>query len=151
MSANTSGLMIVEMSPRGVQRPCISSLAQLSSDTNHVACSFFGGDVRIVDIERMQYVRCWSEHRDRVWTVVECPVDKWLLASSADDKTIKLWDIRQQRSIFTSQEHEGRVSSLFAHGTNLIAATCPNRPTLEKGALLICRDVRQMQGNTGNR
>ena len=128
----------------GPQRPYISSLTQLATNAQHIACAFFGGDVRIVDCERFRYVAQWKEHRDRVWSVVTCPVNPNLLATSADDATIKLWDIRVRNSVFTSQRHVGRVSSLLAFSNHLIAATCPSTPTEQRGASLICRDVRQL-------
>lgn len=127
-------------------RPYISSLTPVASNVRQIACAIFGGDVRIVDYETSQVVVNWHEHKDRVWSVVNCPVDGCaasLLATSSDDKTFKLWDIRQPRSVFTSQEHVGRVSSLLSLRNYLIAATCPSTPTAQEGASLICQDLRK--------
>ena len=126
------------------QRPYISSVIELASHAHLIACTFFGGAVAVLDTETKKFVHCWGEHRGRVWSVVQLPLSPSLLATSADDKVIKLWDIRQPRCIFTSMEHVGRVSSLLAHADMLFAATCPNRPDAEHGASLLCRDLHAL-------
>jgi len=51
-----------------------------------------------------------------------------ILASSADDKTIKIWDIRMKRSAMTITGNPGRVSSLIRLSeTILISGSCPDK------------------------
>jgi len=50
-----------------------------------------------------------------------------LIASSADDKTIKLWDLRQRASIATLRDNIGRVSCLLKiNEEQFISASCPD-------------------------
>lgn len=122
------------------QRPYISSLTRLTEDDSKVAYTVFDGSVRVLDLTTGKSIVRWQEHRNRVWSVVNCCHS--LLASSADDRTVKLWDVRQQPSVCTFTGHAGRVSSLLSLDTRLVCATCPDNPRDGQGAALICRDVR---------
>ena len=121
-------------------RPYISSLIPLANDTSRIAYTVFDGSVRVLDLTTQRPVIEWREHQNRVWSVVTCCHS--LLASSADDGTVKLWDTRFRNSVCTFSGHSGRVSSLLSLDTHLVCASCPNRPSPQNGASLICRDIR---------
>lgn len=50
-----------------------------------------------------------------------------IIASSSDDRTIKIWDVRLAKSAKTIGGHIGRVSTLLAMPENvLISGSCPD-------------------------
>lgn len=108
------------------QRPHISSIARLSRNSNELACTLFDGSVRIADIAHQSILQEYREHKGRVWSVVE--LRPHLLASCADDATIKLWDTRTDHSIHTIGNNPGRVSSLLKIDDNcFISGSCPDK------------------------
>ena len=109
----------------GKQRPHISAIKRLSHDTNLLANALFDGSVRIVDIQAQNEIKKFKEHKGRVWSVVN--LRPQIFASSADDKTIKIWDLRQTKSIHTIGGNPGRVSSLLPISEHiLISGSCPD-------------------------
>lgn len=106
------------------QRAFISSLVPLVSDPNHFGISLFNGSVKVVDITRKVTVKEWREHTGRVWTVEN--IAQNLFASSGDDRSIKLWDLREPSSVHTIADHVGGVTSMLSLDENLlVAGTCP--------------------------
>jgi len=109
----------------GSQRPHISSILRLPTKKEHLAAAFFDGSVRIVDLTSQKTVIQYAEHEKRVWSVIDVGMN--LLASGADDKTIKIWDVRQKHSVCTLGGNPGRVSSLLKIGEGrFISGSCPD-------------------------
>jgi WD40 repeat protein len=111
------------------QRPYISSVLSCLS-SGHLALSFFGGLNQIFDVETKRPIHQGFEHRDRVWQAVPIPDSDSEYVTCADDKTIKLWDVRAgTHSMRTYEGHPGRVSALaFLDATRFVAGTCPENP-----------------------
>lgn len=106
------------------QREHISSIVKLHNQTK-LACAVFDGSLRLVDITTQQTLQKFNEHKGRVWSVVKLEED--LIASSADDRSIKIWDLRILDSIRTVVAGAGRVSSLLVLNENtLISGSCPD-------------------------
>jgi len=128
------------------QRPHISAILRLPSDQNQMACALFDGSVRVVDINARKETHFFQEHQRRVWSVVELAPNT--IVSSADDKTIKLWDLRQQKSQITIGNNPGRVSSLLKISPEqFISGSCPDAvfKAKEKASIRFW-DIRQLIG-----
>jgi len=105
----------------------ISSIAAVNSLYSQVAASFFDGSMRIYDTETSVLLNCYNEHviNKRVWNVIKLAENQF--ATSSDDGSIKLWDIRQKKSTLTVQRNFGRVSSLLKLGADLLlSGSCPD-------------------------
>lgn len=120
---------------RGVkyQRPFIADLKPLTGVPNQFGLALLNGRVKILDISSSgRIVEEWNEHKGRVWSVE--PIGPQILASSGEDRSIKLWDIRQRKSAHTIAGHVGQVTSiLHLNDTTLIAGTCPENPIQSNG------------------
>ncbi len=106
------------------QREHLSSIVKLHNQTKF-ACAVFDGSLRVVDIPTQQTLQKFHEHKGRAWSVVK--LEEELIASSADDRTIKIWDLRIPDSIRTIVAGAGRVSSLLVLNENtLLSGSCPD-------------------------
>ncbi|MCE5294004.1 MAG: hypothetical protein LLF94_05265, partial [Chlamydiales bacterium] len=129
---------------KGKQRAHISAITRLENAPNTMPCALFDGSVRVVDIESRQVTRTYQEHKGRVWSVVE--VTPSVLATGADDKCIKLWDLRLKKSVLTLSKNPGRVSALLKlDDTQLISGSCPDdvHKSKEKATLTFW-DIKKM-------
>lgn len=131
------------------QRPYISSLTQLEGHPSHFGIAVFDGSVKVMDIEKNKTVNHWQEHIDpqikskRVWMIENITRD--IFASCGDDHLIKLWDVRQAKSVATYRGHVGRVSTILRISDQvLVAGTCPDyiRQNID-WAELVFYDIRK--------
>lgn len=111
----------------GQRRAYISSLAKV--DGHSVIATVFGGQVKVFDMSRGEASWSTHEHFGRVWQAVSLDIGHTKIwATGADDRTVKLWDIREQKSIATLDGHCGRVSCLLPMSNQqLLAASCPRQ------------------------
>ena len=126
------------------QRPHISAITRLESNRALLASALFDGSVKVVDIERRSLVKKYEEHVGRVWSVIN--MTDTTFATSADDRTIKIWDVRQQNSVSTILAGSGRVSSLLKISPEVfISGSCPDNPhaSREKGSISFW-DIRKI-------
>lgn len=114
------------------QRPHISAIMRLESNRDLLACAIFDRSVRVVNIATQTVVQTYCEHnpkkipgKDRVWSVIE--LEPSCIASCADDATIKIWDLRQPKSVATLGGNPGRVSCLLKiNDAQFISGSCPD-------------------------
>jgi WD40 repeat protein len=128
-----------------IQRPHISSITRLEHNKNILALALFGGSVKLVDIVAQRLLCDYREHVGRVWSVTN--LHPQVFASSADDRTIKIWDVREpKKSIFTIGGNPGRVSVLLRLSEQiLISGSCPDDVFASKEkASLSFWDIRQL-------
>lgn len=117
--------LIEETREKKKQRPHISAITRLAHNSRHVALALFDGSVKIIDMDRSILIRDYREHWGRVWSVLD--LFSHVFASSADDKTIKIWDARQEKSCWTLGGNPGRVSSLAKLSDYVfISGSCPD-------------------------
>lgn len=123
------------------QRAHISATTLLDGGVRHLAGACFDGKIRVFDLDNARApVQEFSEHTGRIWSVVDF---KTHFASSADDRTIKIWDRRQSNSCLTIGDQPGRVSSLLKTSeTTMVSASCPDNPHGTEKASLTFWDVR---------
>lgn len=113
-----------DKTPEG-QRPHISAIKRLEHNPEIVGTALFDGSVRLFDLQSKKIVRVFQEHQKRVWAIEN--IAPQVLASCADDATIKLWDVRCPNSIVTIGENPGRVSSIMRLNSNiLVSGSCPD-------------------------
>lgn len=92
-------------------RPFISAVTKLWGYNNLYGLAVFDGTIRAIDVASGRTVRCWQEHIGRTWAVEN--IGHGLFATSADDASIKLWDVRCAKSAHTIRNQIGRVSVLM--------------------------------------
>jgi WD40 repeat protein len=108
----------------GERREYISSLIEIKSMSKLVFCTF-AGRVQVYDMGNREVVTSYAEHEGRVWQVVN--LNDTLLLSGADDRTMKVWDIRMAHSVHTIGGHVGRVSSILSVRDNVVVSgSCPD-------------------------
>jgi WD40 repeat protein len=125
------------------QRPFISSLVPLNSSKELFGLSIFDGSVKVLDIVQKTVVLQWKEHKGRVWAIES--ITPQLFASSGEDRTIKFWDTRSKKSVYTIPDHIGQVSAMLSWDQHtLIAGTCPeDAVSNNQGAEIRIYDVRR--------
>lgn len=113
------------------QRPFISSILRMPQDQKKLATVDFQGALSVVDMTSQKCLLKYQEHVGRVWNVIEAPEN--LLATCADDRSIKLWDVRCQKSVCTLSKNPGRVSALLKIADDtLLSGSCPDNPYTSK-------------------
>lgn len=117
-----------ESKRNGSQRKFISAIKPLINDKYNYSLSIFGGYVEVFNLERKVTIFSSNEHSKRVWMCEN--VTPSVIASCADDGLIKLWDLRQAKSIKTVKDNQNmsaRVSVLLKINDNtLISSSCPD-------------------------
>ncbi|OJV09339.1 MAG: hypothetical protein BGO14_03170 [Chlamydiales bacterium 38-26] len=123
----------------------ITSLTPLSHSSTHFGIGAFDGSVKVVDISipNDSIVNQWKEHKGKVWSIEN--IASQVIASGSDDGMIKLWDIRESKSVHTIKDPLGGVSTLLRLNENvLIAGSCSKTPLeSNKGAQLTFYDIRK--------
>ena len=130
------------------QRPFISSVFSMEPgfDAKRLALSLFGGETKVIDIETSSELHANCEHQLRVWQTVPFSPNEYI--SCSDDATIKVWDIRRAKSVFTYENHPGRVSSVAVlEGMSFVAGTCADESfkDIHKGQFYFY-DIRKSKG-----
>lgn len=137
-----TGFLVNASADRARPRPFISSLTPLESKPDRYVYSTLRGTVTVLDAERGAVVHEYLEHSGNVWKTVS--MSEHVAASCGADRSIKLWDLRLERSVGTISGHLGPVTALLAlDGRRLVAGTCPADPVVgAAGAQLVFYDVR---------
>lgn len=126
-----------------LERPFISDVVHLGQK-NWYGLAIFGGTVKVMDVEAQKEVASYREHKDRVWTLASIKGAN-LFASCSDDHTIKLWDVRVNKSLATLTGNVGRVSTLLTLSENaFLSGSCPDdlQKTQERAQLTFW-DIRK--------
>jgi len=105
------------------QRPFISAIESI--DPTLLAMVDFSGRVKVINLETGKLTHNTKCHQNRAWSVKK--ITEQTFATSADDRTIKIWDLRQNKQISTFNNHPGRVSTLLMKNEfEIIACSCPD-------------------------
>lgn len=106
------------------QRSFISSITALRENPSLLGLSIFNGQTAVYNLETKKMVMAAREHTKRVWTIEN--VSATSFATCADDGLIKLWDIREKKSVATIVDSSSRVSVLISPQEHrLISGSCP--------------------------
>ncbi|MFQ4142771.1 serine/threonine-protein kinase [Chlorogloeopsis sp. ULAP02] len=76
-------------------------------------------------------------------------VEKGILASGSDDKTIKLWNLGTQKKIFTLIGHSGWIWSVAFSPDGQILASGSADKTIKLWDLQTGKEIRTLRGHTG--
>lgn len=124
------------------QRAFIQSMEPVPGNSAQFVLARLHGHVEVIDSERKQVIRDWSEHKGRVWHALS--LGEHTLASSCEDKTIRIWDTRQAQSVHKINSPIGPVNAMMRwDDTTLIAATSPEKKRADSyGAQIRFYDIR---------
>jgi WD40 repeat protein len=104
-----------------------AQLAQELEQANRQDPSEIGSGIDRQSSEVWNCVRSFSGHEDNVTCVAFSPDGKFIVSSS-DDKTVRLWDVKEGRELWRYQEHVGMVHSVaFSPDGKLIASVSADR------------------------
>jgi WD40 repeat protein len=113
-----------QIGPKKWQRPFISSLVPLRSGKNLFGLSCFDSSVKVLDITSRSIVNEWREHSGKVWFVEN--ITEQLFASGGEDCSIKIWDLREKKSVHTISDQVGEVTAMLSlDDRTFIAGACP--------------------------
>jgi WD40 repeat protein len=109
------------------QRAHISDIEFLGDSLIGASC--FDSKIRVFDVNGEKTIQSFH-HQGRVWSIKKTDPNEQVFASSADDGTFKIWDLRESsdQPKLTSPQHEGRVSQLLINDayTTLVSSSCPD-------------------------
>lgn len=88
-------------------------------------------------------LREWREHKRKVWSIAN--ISEKLFASCGEDGSVKVWDLREERSVHTITDHVGKVTCMFSLDQNiLLTGACPDKGFQRNlGAEIRVYDIRQ--------
>ena len=120
-------------------RPHIASLVKVCSESSLLVGGCFDGCVRCFDVVKKCCTSELTGHTGRVWDVLSLSAST--VISGADDKTVRLWDIRCRdrcNLIWKSDQLVGRASSLLQISECcVVCGSCADKPqsSRDKGCL----------------
>ncbi len=76
----------------------ITDLAWSNHSRGQISCTDFQGDLTLWDAISASKLLTFSEHRAQVWSVDYSHTEPGVLASASEDRTVRLWDVGQQKS-----------------------------------------------------
>lgn len=125
------------------QRPFITDVCNLDPQNSLVAFSSFNGSVQTLDLEKKRVVKRWCEHKGFVWKVEK--FSEQLFASGSQDSLVKIWDVRQDKSIRTIPVKHGQVTAMLALNSHtLLTGSCPEKENnTNKSAQIRFYDLRK--------
>lgn len=137
-----NGLLVDKSKDRMKPRPFISSLTALKSRPGQYMYTTLRGTVNVLDAERGVPVREYSEHIGTVWKAVS--MSEHVVVSCGADRSVKLWDLRLDRSVINIPDNIGPVTSILAiDNHSLVSGSCPDDPIVgATGAQLVFYDIR---------
>jgi|GEM_PF-5705515 len=105
------------------QRPFISAIEAFDSST--LGMVDFSGRIKILDTDTCKLKSNYKGHNGRVWSIRTCTPNTF--ATCADDRSVKLWDVRTQAGVATFDDHPGRVSNILAlQEHRIVVSSCPD-------------------------
>ena len=109
----------------GMQRPFITDICLLNPQNTLIGFSSFNGSVQTLDLEKKRVVQRWNEHKGIVWKVEK--FSEQMFASGSQDGCVKIWDVRQGKSVHTIDVSSGPVTAMLALNSHtLLTGTCPD-------------------------
>ncbi|MBM3194187.1 MAG: hypothetical protein FJZ60_00300 [Chlamydiae bacterium] len=112
-------------SEKSTYKPFITHLCPIKGQKGILAAAYFDGNFKIYSFESQTERTFADAHVGRIWSLLS--YDANLLLSSADDKTVCLWDLRMKKRVAKITDFPGRVSSLLQLDSTMFAtASCPD-------------------------
>ncbi len=123
----------------------VFSLKLLNSNI-HLAAGLLNGDINIYNINDGNLVSSLKGHTSYVWDLVQISAD--LLASSSDDKTVRIWDLTTNKCKFILTGHTWGVYGLKQITSNILASGSDD-DTIKLWDLISGQLIRTLTGHTG--
>lgn len=127
-----------------MQRSFISDIAALNPENSRFAVASFDGSVKILDIPTKKIVLSSKEHTGRVWKLEK--FSDQLIASSSEDGSVKLWDVRNaKKSVRSINVSYGQVTAMLAFDEHtLLTGSCPDKAeNMRKSAQIRFYELRK--------
>ncbi len=124
----------------------VLSLKLLNNNIHLAAGVGYNGDINIYNINDGNLVSSLKGHTSDVWDLVQISAD--LLASSSDDKTVRIWDLTTNKCKFILTGHTWYVRGLKQITPNILASGSHDT-TIKLWDITSGQLIRTLTGHTG--
>jgi polycomb protein EED len=74
--------------------------------------------VHVIDVVAKKSVMTLHGHGDSILSLKPCPTDEWILLSSSEDESVRLWNLRSGAPVAVLKGREGHIDSVICAAWN---------------------------------
>lgn len=78
--------------------------------------------IHVIDLAAKKTVMTLHGHGDAILSLKPCPIDEWILLSSSEDESIRLWNLRSGAPVAVLKGREGHMDSVVSAAWNPAAS-----------------------------